>query len=782
MQLDLSPLVHLIDGMPAYQELLRRLRKKGSAVSRVLVLDAAKPYLTAAVYQSLQLPMLVVTAQPENAKKLYEQISLWSNSRQINLFPEPDILPYQRTIPDSLAEQERIQVLYSLSGMAERKAPPLIIVSAPALIQKTISRDEFASAVHTIEVGNELDPLSLMDKWTSMGYQVDTLVEAPGRISRRGGIIDIFPPTSDLPVRLEFFGNTVESIRLFDPSSQRSQKVIHKITICPATEILPLKNPAEIKSIFSGLNITCCSPESRQQYEQEIALISSGQRPPSFYAALFNNGNLLDYLPPEALVILDESPAVNEEIKYLDMQAVGLRQEKIEAGDLPDNFPVPYFKWEEIAVNLKDRPSLDMLSWTGAEDPGLLMLDFNPAPSYTGQLPTLIKKTGSFLGQGRRLIIISNQVSRLSELMEEEEIFSRPMTEIVEAPPPGSLTLLQGSLEEGWQMGGTYLLTDKEVFGFVKERRLPRRRPIQRHKLLVDIKPGDYVVHIEHGIGQFMGVTNISTDSTQREYLVLTYAAGDKLYVPTDQIDRVGRYIGSGEDSPTLSRLGTQEWNRTKQKVKESVEEIAYDLLQLYAAREVLPGHPFTDDTVWQQELEASFPYIETPDQMKVQQDVKEDMARAKPMDRLVIGDVGYGKTEIAIRAAFKSVMDNKQVAVLVPTTVLAEQHYLTFKQRMGAFPVKIDVLSRFRKPKEQQKVIKGLADGSIDICIGTHRLLQKDVVFKDLGLIVIDEEQRFGVFHKEHLKKLREQVDVLTLSATPIPRTLHMSLVGVRD
>lgn len=782
MQLSLSPLVHLIDGMPAYQELLKRLRKKGSAVSRVLVLDAAKPYLMAAVYQSLQLPVLVVTAQPENAKRLYEQLSLWSNSREINLFPEPDILPYQRTIPDSLAEQERIQVLYSLSGMAERKAPPLIIVSAPALIQKTISRVDFASAVHTIEVGNEFDPLSLMDKWTSMGYQVETLVEAPGRISRRGGIIDIFPPTSDLPVRLEFFGNTVESIRLFDPSSQRSQKVIHKITICPATEMLPLKNPPEMKFILSGLNITCCSPESRQQYEQEIALISSGQRPPSFYTALFNNGNLLDYLPSEALVILDESQAVNEEIKYLDMQAAGLRQEKIDAGDLPDNFPVPYFKWEEIAGKLKERPGLDMLSWAGAEDSGLLRLDFTPAPSYTGQLPTLIKKTRSFLDQGRRLIIISNQVSRLSELMEEEEIFSRPLTEIVEAPPPGSLTLLQGSLEEGWQMDGTYLLTDKEVFGFVKERRLPRRRPVQRHKLLVDIKPGDYVVHIEHGIGQFVGVTTISTDSTQKEYLVLTYAAGDKLYVPTDQIDRVGRYIGSGEDSPTLSRLGTQEWNRTKQKVKESVEEIAYDLLQLYASREVLPGHPFSEDTVWQQELEASFPYIETPDQIKVQQEVKEDMARPKPMDRLVIGDVGYGKTEIAIRAAFKSVMDNKQVAVLVPTTVLAEQHYLTFKQRMGAFPIKIDVLSRFRKPKDQQKVIKGLADGSIDICIGTHRLLQKDVVFKDLGLIVIDEEQRFGVFHKEHLKKLREQVDVLTLSATPIPRTLHMSLVGVRD
>jgi transcription-repair coupling factor (superfamily II helicase) len=274
----------------------------------------------------------------------------------------------------------------------------------------------------------------------------------------------------------------------------------------------------------------------------------------------------------------------------------------------------------------------------------------------------------------------------------------------------------------------------------------------------------------------------MSVDNTQKEYLVLSYAAGDKLYVPTDQIDRVGRYIGSADKPPVLSRLGTQEWSRTKQKVKQDVEEIAQDLLQLYAKREVVTGYSFGPDTVWQTEMEASFPYVETADQIKVQEEVKEDMNRPRPMDRLVVGDVGYGKTEIAIRAAFKAVMDHKQVAVLVPTTVLAEQHYLTFQQRMNAFPVKIEVLSRFRTPKDQKSVLDGISDGSVDICIGTHRLLQKDVIFKDLGLLVIDEEQRFGVGHKEYLKKLREQVDVLTLSATPIPRTLHMSLVGVRD
>ena len=290
------------------------------------------------------------------------------------------------------------------------------------------------------------------------------------------------------------------------------------------------------------------------------------------------------------------------------------------------------------------------------------------------------------------------------------------------------------------------------------------------------------MVHVEHGIGRFSGVTTLNVAGSDKEYLVLLYAAGDTLYVPTDQIDRVSRYIGASDRPPVLSRLGTQEWNRTKQKAKEAAELLAQELLALYAAREVVPGFAFSRDTLWQQELEASFPYVETPDQLEAQRQVKEDMEKPRPMDRLVCGDVGYGKTEVAIRAAFKAVMDGKQVAVLVPTTVLAQQHFSTFAERLDAFPLRVEVLSRFRSPAEQRAVLDGLADGTVDICIGTHRLLQKDVAFKDLGLLIIDEEQRFGVNHKEYLKKMRQEVDVLTLSATPIPRTLHMSLVGVRD
>jgi len=764
--------------------MLSRLKDSKTLEIDVLALDSARPFLIAALYEQLNLPVILITAQPESAKRMIEQISMWCSNNSSSIFPEPDTLPYQRTIADFSIEQDRLEVLFTLAGPNQGKNRTITITSALSLIQKTTPVKDFSSSCRILKTGMEIDPVELIRDWEAIGYRFETMVEVPGTISRRGGIVDIFPPSSELPVRLEFFGNTVESIRLFESSTQRSKKIVNTIYITPANEILPWKNKPESLKALRELDLSACSPENREQYAGEISRLLEGQRLQnlSFYAPVFNSGCLLDYVPSGALVVLDDRQRVQDEIEDTYNQSLEIKQQKIDAGELPANFPDPYFDWAAIKNKISERKNLNLLSWESFEDSGLKRLDFTPAPAYAGQLPALISKSKDFLGQGKRLIYVTNQANRLSELFDEADIIAAPLESIEKIPLPGSLTLLQGSLAEGFIMGSTYLLTDKEIFGLSKERHYIKRRAAQRHKLLVDIKPGDYVVHIEHGIGQFVGITNMSTDSSRKEYLVLTYAAGDKLYVPTDQIDRVSRYIGSAEQSPVLSRLGTQEWNRTKQKVKDSVEEIAEDLLKLYAARQIVPGYPFSQDTNWQREMEASFPYIETPDQIKVQEEVKEDMASPRPMDRLIVGDVGYGKTEIAIRAAFKAVMDNKQVAVLVPTTVLAEQHYLTFKQRMTAFPVRIDVLSRFRSPKEQKLVVEALAAGKIDICIGTHRLLQKDVVFKDLGLLVIDEEQRFGVAHKEHLKQLRAQVDVLTLSATPIPRTLHMSLVGARD
>jgi transcription-repair coupling factor (superfamily II helicase) len=732
--LNLLKLLHLIEGMPEYKKLLEELKKQNGSTSAV-VLEAAKPYFIAALYSSLDRPMLVVTAQPENCRKLHEQIATWSKSGGVKLFPEPDALPYEGIAADASTELEKVQVLSALAGI-NRGESPLVVVSAPSLMSKLPPHKEFAAACHTVGVSTEIEPLELLKKWQDIGYRIENIVEVPGAVSRRGGIVDIYPPTSQLPARIEFLGNTIESMRLFDPATQRSLNSIESIAVCPAAEL-----------------------------------------------ATPGSDSLLDFLPGDCLLVLDEPPNIEQAMDDLEAQAEQLRSEKIERKELPAGFPRPYFNRGELEPRISQKSCLRLTAWGVGDNEPAHKLDFATAPGYAGQLPALVKKAKQWLKQKQRLIIVSHQASRLAEILEQEDILAEPVNEIKDMPPPGSLTLVQGLLGVGWVMNGqTRLLTDAEVFGFIKQRRLVKRRPVPHHRFITELSPGDYVVHVEHGIGKFAGVVRLGSENGEKEYLLLKYAANDKLYVPTDQIERVNRYIGGGDHAPTLSRLGTQEWTRTKQKVRESVEEVATELLALYAAREVVPGFSFSKDTVWQQELEASFPYVETPDQIEVQGQVKADMEKNKPMDRLVCGDVGYGKTEVAVRAAFKAVMDGRQAAVLVPTTVLAQQHYSTFKQRLEAFPVRIEVLSRFKTPREQQTIIEGLASGSVDICIGTHRLLQKDINFKNLGLLIIDEEQRFGVSHKEHLKKMRQEVDVLTLSATPIPRTLHMSLVGVRD
>ncbi|MBI4285017.1 MAG: DEAD/DEAH box helicase, partial [Chloroflexi bacterium] len=783
--MDLTGLLNVVEDSPAYGGLISEL-KESKGDTRVAVLEASKPYLIAALYRKLRRPMLVVTAQPENAKKLQEQVMAWRPAGAARLFPEPDALPYQRVVSDLSTEIERLQVLAALAGVNGQDGPPLVITSAPALLLKTTPHRAFAAACHTIEANMNIAPLELLQRWEAMGYRLESVVEVPGTMGRRGGIVDIYPPTSERPARLEFLGNTIESIRLFDPASQRSLQTVSSLAITPATEVLTAfrSSQDELAAIIDRIDLSGLTEDARAQFREELTLLRDKQRLHnlSFYAPLFNADSLLDYLPEDALLIIDGPQSLRQAVETLDDEARELRAQKIDAGELPANFPAPYFTWPEMASLMEEMPSLSFATWE-AEQSEARHLDFTQAPSYGGQLDSFVRKTKQLKEQKKRVIIVSHQAGRLTELLNEADIFAPPVTEIKQAPVPGSVTLVQGSLAEGWVLGDhTTLLTDAEIFGFVKERRLVKRRPVAHHKLLADISPGDYVVHIEHGIGKFAGVTTMSNDSRQKEYLVLLYAAGDKLYVPTDQIDRVGRYVGAGDQPPVLSRLGTQEWARTKQRVKEAAEEVARDLLALYATREVAPGFRFSRDTVWQQEMEASFPYVETPDQMTVQAQVKADMEKPKPMDRLVCVDVGYGKTEIALRAAFKAVMDGKQVAVLVPTTVLAQQHFNTFRERLSAFPVKVEMLSRFRTPREQKAALAGLATGSVDIVIGTHRLLQKDVVLKDVGLVIIDEEQRFGVAHKEHLKQMRREVDVLTLSATPIPRSLYMALGGIRD
>jgi transcription-repair coupling factor (superfamily II helicase) len=730
-----------MEQVPGYQQLKAELLEPQGKDIKLVVPDAAKAFVIAALHEGLSLPVLVIVAQPENAKRLYEELQAWcSNPTLVQPFPETDFLAGEYPAADAVVV-ERLRTLSALTRCREITADgrsPLVISSALAVVSRTMPHDDFIASCCALNVGMNVGPLQLVRQWQGMGYELENIVEVPGTMSRRGGIVDVFSPDSEFPARIEFVGNQVESIRLFDPKTQRSFKPVKSVTISLAKE-------------------------SQQQV---------------------NGDTILDYLPDEALLITDDLDELKTVIDKLDCEAEEFRQAQVENGETAPDLPI--LSWPEFETKTKRfKQCLMLCSWNvdGSNRVCIHSLPLAPVPSYGGRLAAFAEGLKEMLQENRRIVIVSQQTNRLAELLQERDIPACPVSQIEQVPPVKSLTLVQGSLAEGWAVKDVFtLFTDNEVFGFVKQRRLFKKRPIRHRWFISGLAPGDYIVHIEHGIAKFAGLTKMLTDDIERDYLVLEYAAGDRLYVPTDQVDRVSRYVGASDQPPTLSRLGTQEWARTKQRIKESVANIARELLNLYAAREIIPGFAFSPDNLWQQEMESSFPYVETTDQLEAVQAVKSDMEELKPMDRLVCGDVGYGKTEVALRAAFKAVMDGKQVALLVPTTVLAQQHFITFCERLQAFPLRVEMLSRFCTEKEQASIIEGLAAGTVDICIGTHRLLQKDIVFKDLGLMIIDEEQRFGVIHKEHFKKMRREIDTLTLSATPIPRTLHMSLAGIRD
>jgi transcription-repair coupling factor (superfamily II helicase) len=687
---------------------------------------------------------MVVTAQPEIARKLHEQLRAWcSPSAESHRLPELSFLPYDKSQLSAVSYQtiERLRALAALALHKGDEKPPLVVTSALAIMSRTVPHSDFVTVCHILRPGMAAGLLELLRRWQNMGYETEDAVELPGQMSKRGGIIDVFPPCSQSPVRIEFSGDQIESMRCFDPESQRSTSLVPSLVITPAREFISVAG----------------SPETA-------------------------TGSVLDYLGDKALLVLDDSQGIEVAVNRLNEEARELRTAKTERGELPEDSPPAYFTWNELGSQMKEKRRLALERWDAARGHGHA-LPFVSTQSYGSQLEQFLQAAKQMLKQRQRVVVVSHQANRLADLLQKEDIHTSPSSQIQQVPPPGSITVVQGSLDGGWRLDDRLtLITDVELFGFVKQPRAGKKRPIPHQWFLPQLAPGDYVVHIDHGIGRFHGLARMSSDGVEREYLVLEYAAGDRLYVPTERVDRVSRYIGAGDQAPHLSRLRTPEWQRTKNRVKESVAEIAQELIDLYALREVTPGFGFAEDSLWQQELEASFPYVETPDQIEAIMTVKEDMEKAKPMDRLICGDVGYGKTEIALRAAFKAVMNNKQVAILVPTTVLAQQHFLTFTERLQTFPLRVEMLSRFCPPGKEREILEGLANGTVDICIGTHRLLQKDVTFKDLGLVIIDEEQQFGVVQKEKLKQIRKEVDTLALSATPIPRTLHMSLTGIRD
>jgi len=783
-KMKIDSLLNLVREKPAYKRLLQIIGKNGASAA---VIEAARPYLLAALHTDLKRPMLVVTSRPEQSRLLAEQLSAWLNTGNVTSVPEPNGLPYTRSGADALNTLERLRVLSALTAPGMDSTALILVTSVAALMQKLPSATRFREGWIAVNAGCQTEPLSLVSKLLRLGYHSESMVEVPGTFSRRGDILDIFPPLREIPARLEFFGNEIESIRSFDPLTQRSFKTMEKLHISPATEIAPhfIDDNAAVDRLINSLKQSDIIEYARQKFGEDIEQFKSGRylQDSSFYAPLLNTDCLFDYLPRETLTVLDAPEAIQNEARFFIDTADKVLEQRVAGKEIPTSFPAPYLAWSDINAGMDKSGILELASGESTDNSTSVTLGFASAQSYAGQMESWVRELKRLREQRTLIAVVSHQSARLLEILSDSGIQATVVEEITGTLAHGSIILVQGLLAKGWKLGkDVCLFTDSELFGFVKQQRLSHRRPVARHKLLHDIRQGDYVVHIEHGIGRFSGVMTMQAGGLMREYMLLTYAAGDHLYVPTDQADRVERYIGAADKEPSLTRLGSLEWVHSKEKARQSAANIAEELLEIYAAREVIQGFSYSADNPWQMELEASFPYVETPDQLTAIARIKEDMSQVRPMDRLVCGDVGYGKTEVALRAAFKAVMDGKQVAVLVPTTVLAQQHYTTFKERLSAFPIRVESLSRFKSHREQQEIVSGIADGAVDIAIGTHRLLQKDIAFKDLGLLVIDEEQRFGVTHKEHFKRLRREIDVLTLSATPIPRTLNLSLAGVRD
>jgi transcription-repair coupling factor (superfamily II helicase) len=778
----------------AFKKLLAELRTGPAQAGGVL--GASTGYVLAALQVGLKRPLIAVLPDVERARQVFEELQAWSlEPASAMYFPELEGLPYEEGKASPETVRQRAAVLAELKTRPEHEGrwfKPLVITSAAALFPRVTPPGDFAAQVFTLEQGQKIKPDSLLEEWLRMGFEPAPMVEETGTFSRRGGVLDVFPPAHAQPARIEFWGDDIESIRLFDPETQLSESEVKTITFTPVREVSSGMAERAL-DLLDSLNFDGCREEEAGRWRQALEAISAGQKAEDsdFYGRfLFERpASLLDYLPEDGIVALSEPDAIGRAVAHLGNQAEDMRVEVAGEGELPEGLPKPYLDWEEIGA--AKHTCLELTAGPSAD----LDLGFRMAGSYGGKVKTVLQDVKRWLAAGQRVVIVTLQAKRLSEqlgqpsdgtdpLPEGEGMIAAPIDDLEALPDEGSLTLVNGSLREGWRNPELQLtlLTDIEVFGWAKPRRAIAHKQTAPPILLSDISPGDFVVHVEHGVGQYKGLVQRELGGHTREYMVLQYAGTDQLYVPVEQIDRISRYIGVGEHKPSLNKLGTQDWERAKTRVKQSIIHLAAQLLALYSQRELASGFAFPPDTPWQDELEVSFPYVETPDQLQASAEVKEDMERPRPMDRLLCGDVGFGKTEVAVRAAFKAVMAGKQVAVLVPTTVLAEQHLYTFRDRMQAFPVSIEMLSRFRTPKEQQRILGDVKAGAVDVLIGTHRMLQRDVHFKNLGLLVVDEEQRFGVMHKERLKELKKDVDVLTMTATPIPRTLNMAMVGVRD
>ena len=769
-------LIKTLEENKKFQELTKQISKTGPIAISGLV-DVEKLHVLAAIFNETKRPMVLVTYNEIQARKLYQDLK--KLIKQTYFFPKKEITSYDYVAQSKEIEYKRIDVLNKMYLAKQQKEPIIIVTTIEAVMQKMVAKDTLYQNVIDFEVGKTYLLDEIKEKLVGLGYERSDLIENKGQFSIRGGIVDV-GLSEKIGVRIEFWGDEVDSIRFFQISSQRSTEMLKEITIFPAHELIVQDLSEAVKNI----------QEKYPEEIEDIELIKNGDyisKINKYFNEFYENqASFLDYMSDEYLLLLDEKSKINQRKTNIiednnKLIASLVEKEKFVPEAIENISKFEYNLEEKQIIYLEQNDSIKNIQ--------KYYFETREINFYNLQLDLLLADVVTYQKNKKKVVLLAgNEISakKLCDILKENQINYKYEQE-AENVKPGEIIVTIGGFSSGFENYDLNLIVISLQNNF--------EEPVKRKKKLsstfkdsekivfADLKPGDIVVHQTHGIGQFIGVNTITADGVTKDYIKIKYRNDDILYVPTNSLDSVRKYIGGGDNSsPRLNKLGGKEWSATTSKVKKNLEAVAKDLIELYAKRQKIKGFSFSPDTPWQKQFEDSFPYTETDDQLRCIQDVKKDMEKPQPMDRLLCGDVGYGKTEVAIRAAFKAVMDQKQVAYLVPTTILANQQYEEFKTRMQEFAINVELLNRFKTKKEQDEIIKKLKLGEVDVVVGTHRLLSEDVNFKDLGLLIIDEEHRFGVKDKEKIKKLRTNIDVLTMTATPIPRTLHMSIVGVRD
>ena len=769
-------LIKTLEENKKFQELTKQISKTGPIAISGLV-DVEKLHVLAGIFNETKRPMVLVTYNEIQARKLYQDLK--KLIKQTYFFPKKEITSYDYVAQSKEIEYKRIDVLNKMYLAKKQKEPIIIVTTIEAVMQKMVAKDTLYQNVIDFEVGKTYLLDGIKEKLVGLGYERSDLIENKGQFSIRGGIVDV-GLSEKIGVRIEFWGDEVDSIRFFQISSQRSTEMLKEITIFPAHELIVQDLSEAVKNI----------QEKYPEEIEDIEFIKNGDyisKINKYFNEFYENqASFLDYMSDEYLLLLDEKSKINQRKTNIiednnKLIASLIEKEKFVPEAIENISKFEYNFEEKQIIYLEQNDSIKNIQ--------KYYFETREINFYNLQLDLLLADIVTYQKNKKKVVLLAgNEISakKLCDILKENQINYKHEQE-AENVKPGEIIVTIGGFSSGFENYDLNLIVVSLQNNF--------EEPVKRKKKLsstfkdsekivfADLKPGDIVVHQTHGIGQFIGVNTITADGVTKDYIKIKYRNDDILYVPTNSLDSVRKYIGGGDNSsPRLNKLGGKEWSATTSKVKKNLEAVAKDLIELYAKRQKIKGFSFSPDTPWQKQFEDSFPYTETDDQLRCIQDVKKDMEKPQPMDRLLCGDVGYGKTEVAIRAAFKAVMDQKQVAYLVPTTILANQQYEEFKTRMQEFAINVELLNRFKTKNEQDEIIKKLKLGEVDVVVGTHRLLSEDVNFKDLGLLIIDEEHRFGVKDKEKIKKLRTNIDVLTMTATPIPRTLHMSIVGVRD